>query len=97
MEEKFGGVSLYFNGPCADLAPGILKKDDGTSKIIGGHIADVAIKALEKKDFEKLEIANDKIIVVDGEGFTVHAHLFQVVWFSNGYYGRYLALRVFLL
>ena len=61
MQEKFGGVSLFFNGPCADLAPSLLKKNDGTSKIIGEHIALVAIKALEEKNFEPLTIANDKM------------------------------------
>ncbi len=52
MEAALGGNSLFFTGPCGDVCPWMAKKRNGTSAMIGNHLADTALKALQDVPFE---------------------------------------------
>ena len=54
LEARFGGVGLFLNGPCGDIAPEVIRKADGSQCILGEYLADTAIEALQKKSFAKI-------------------------------------------
>ncbi|MBE6613757.1 MAG: hypothetical protein E7631_00450 [Ruminococcaceae bacterium] len=61
MEREFGGISLFLNGPCGDIAPGMKNKYEGTEKVLGPYIASVALAALEDVPFTPLERFADAV------------------------------------
>lgn len=63
-EEHFGGISLFFNGPCAEIAPGMTSKTDGSEKKIGRFIAEKTIEMLTPLPFMPIESFDDKTEVI---------------------------------
>lgn len=59
MEEAFGGISLFFNGPCGDIAPAMNDKFDGTEHVLGEYLANTALSALEGLPFEEINKFED--------------------------------------
>lgn len=59
IESSYGGVSLFFNGPCADIAPEIEAKCDGSAQRIGESLAHIALQALDGLPFEPLTVFDD--------------------------------------
>ena len=55
IEEKFGGICMFLNGPCAEIAPSMLNKFEGRERTIGSSIADLVITSLSDKSYESLE------------------------------------------
>ncbi len=64
MESHFGGISLFLNGPCAEIAPGMTGKTDGSEKRIGKYIADRAIALLSPLSFSPVTIFADKAVSI---------------------------------
>lgn len=46
MNDALGTVTVFMNGPCAEIAPAMLNKYEGRERVIGEAIADLALKAL---------------------------------------------------
>jgi len=59
MEKHFGGTSIFFNGPCADIAPAMRGKFDGSSKKMGRVLMETAVKALDGLEFEEISVFDD--------------------------------------
>lgn len=55
MEEKFGGVCMFLNGPCGEIAPAMINKLEGVERVLGGYLAECAAGAVSKEKFEKIE------------------------------------------
>ncbi|MBO5722918.1 MAG: hypothetical protein J6S19_07365 [Lentisphaeria bacterium] len=59
MEKQLGGVSVFWNGPCAEIAPAIPHKSAEYGALLAGKIAGKALSLLEDVPFEKLESFRD--------------------------------------
>ncbi len=59
MSEKFGGVSMFLNGPCGEIAPCMQDKYEGREKILGKYLAETALLAIEDKPFVEINYLND--------------------------------------
>ena len=57
--EREGGLALFFNGPCGDIAPGLPDKRSGYELILGEKLAQLASKALADSKPEPLRIMRD--------------------------------------
>lgn len=64
LSEKFGGISVFFNGPCAEIAPCIENKSSGGEKWIGRILAETALSAIKKQPFKPLEVLEDKVLEI---------------------------------
>ena len=51
LEREFGGICMFFNGPCGEIAPAMLNKSEGREKTLGYKISSLAISALKKAAF----------------------------------------------
>ena len=58
-ERTLGGVCMFLNGPCADIAPAMLNKLEGRERPLGEHISHLATAALMKESFAPLTFAKD--------------------------------------
>ena len=47
LDSRRPGLTLFFNGPCAEIAPAIPGKSPESGKLLGGALAELAMKALE--------------------------------------------------
>jgi hypothetical protein len=61
MENSLGGISLFFNGPCAEIAPVIPCKSIDAAKKIADILSQKALELLEKTSFSNLEDFSDTI------------------------------------
>ena len=61
MEKHLGGISLFFNGPCAEIAPVIAAKSPECGRTFAKLLAEKALSLLEKSEFQELEHFNDRI------------------------------------
>ena len=61
LEAEFGGVGLFFNGPCGDIAPEVVRKADGSQVVLGEYLAERAIAALQQKTFEAITVYKDSM------------------------------------
>ncbi|MBR5445554.1 MAG: hypothetical protein IKV57_05505 [Clostridia bacterium] len=59
MERELGGISLFLNGPCGDIAPGMKNKYEGTEAVLGPYIGSIALAALRDASFAPLERFTD--------------------------------------
>lgn len=59
MEKEFGGIAAFMNGPCGDIAPGLIDKYEGTERTLGEYLAEIAITAIEHLPFETIEGFDD--------------------------------------
>ena len=57
--ELDGGIALFFNGPCGDIAPGLPDKRSGYEVILGEKLATLATKALANSTPQPLCIMRD--------------------------------------
>lgn len=64
LEAEFGGVGLFFNGPCGDIAPEVVRKADGSQVILGEYLAERAIAALQQKSFEEITVYKDSMMEI---------------------------------
>lgn len=64
IEKKFGGVGLFWNGPCGDIAPCMTSKADGTERKLGAYISTLAAKALNSGGFVPITAFKDASIRV---------------------------------
>lgn len=60
MEECFGGVSLFLNGPCAEIAPAMTDKFEGREKILGEYLAVTAHRAVKDEEFTEIYCISDE-------------------------------------
>lgn len=60
MEELFGGISLFWNGPCAEIAPAMLDKYEGRERVLGEYIAKAAYNAVQDEKFSILRFLSVK-------------------------------------
>ena len=51
VEEALGGICMFLNGPCGEIAPGMLDKQQGMERVLGEHIASLALSAIKDKTF----------------------------------------------
>ena len=65
MSEKFGGISMFLNGPCGEIAPCMQDKYEGREKILGYYLAESALMAIEDKPFKQIEFLNDAKFSID--------------------------------
>lgn len=81
MEKELGGVSVFWNGPCAEIAPAIPHKSAEYGALLAGKIAGKALSLLENLPFENLESFRDTFMravlpvrqeVLDGEISIAH-------------------------
>lgn len=63
-EAHFGGITMFLNGPCAEIAPGMTGKTDGSEKRLGRYIADIAIAALSPLPFSPITAFADKAVPI---------------------------------
>lgn len=59
LSGRFGGITLFFNGPCAEIAPGIENKNSGGEQWLGRVLAETALAAVRDEPFVPLEIFED--------------------------------------
>ena len=59
-----GGISIFLNGPCAEIAPGLENKQSGMEKRLGELLAHTALKSLKKQSFVPLETVEDTVETV---------------------------------
>ena len=55
MEERLGGISMFLNGLCGEIAPAIIDKYEGGEVRIGEHIAEAALNGLISSKIQKVE------------------------------------------
>ncbi|MBQ7650696.1 MAG: hypothetical protein IJS15_07030 [Victivallales bacterium] len=70
--EQDGGIALFFNGPCGDIAPGLPDKRSGYEVILGEKLARLASEAMASSKPEPLRIMRDfmrKVSVTVREDF----------------------------
>lgn len=60
MEERFGGVSMFLNGPCAEIAPAMSDKFEGREKMLGEYLANTALASLSSSKFMPITAFFDK-------------------------------------
>ena len=61
MEKALGGISLFFNGPCAEIAPVIPGKSVEAGKKLADILTKNALALLENSSFYNLEHFSDKV------------------------------------
>jgi len=59
MEECLGGIAVFLNGPCGDIAPAMNDKFDGTERVLGEYLANLAVSTLKMLPFEKIDFFKD--------------------------------------
>lgn len=59
MQEALGGISIFLNGPCAEIAPAIVDKYEGGQKRIGEYIATLALRALSESEAQAVKVFKD--------------------------------------
>ena len=59
MESELGGISLFLNGPCAEIAPAIPGKSPESGRMIAKKIATSALQLLQKNEFQPLHNFKD--------------------------------------
>ena len=59
MQEALGGVSLFWNGPCAEIAPAISAKSAGNGKKFAKILAKNALRMLNNSSFQPLAYFRD--------------------------------------
>ena len=64
MEELCGGVAMFMNGPCAEIAPAMEDKQEGRERVLGEYIACLAKRAVEEKEFFTPDKITDEIVEV---------------------------------
>lgn len=64
IEENTGGICVFLNGPCAEIAPAMKDKYDGTQVILGKYIAEVAMRAVKESHFEEIRNFKDKSVQI---------------------------------
>lgn len=64
FEREFGGTCVFFNGPCADIAPGIENKTSGYEKTLGDLIFGFGKKAIENLEFSNIKEFSDKSVSI---------------------------------
>ena len=64
MEDAFGGVCVFWNGPCGDIAPAMSSKTDGTQRTLGDHIAKLAAAALRKASYAPIHAFHDTSVSI---------------------------------
>ena len=57
--ERDGGIALFFNGPCGDIAPGLPDKRSGYESLLGEKLAKLASEALANSQPHPLRIMRD--------------------------------------
>ncbi len=57
--ERNGGLALFFNGPCGDIAPGLPGKRSGYELLLGEKLAKYAIEALAECRPQPLRVMRD--------------------------------------
>lgn len=55
MQQALGGTALFFNGPCGDIAPGMVDKYDDSQRVLGEYIGKVALSAIENSPWVEIE------------------------------------------
>ena len=61
VAKTLGGVSIFFNGPCADIAPGVVDKASGGEHWLGKLLASEAVHAISSAEFAPLTEVEDAI------------------------------------
>ena len=64
IEEIFGGIGLFWNGPCGDIAPCMTAKTDGTERKLGAYLSALAAKSLCSVDFSPVIAFSDTAVRV---------------------------------
>ncbi len=64
MEDTFGGICLFWNGPCGDIAPAMTAKTDGTQRVLGEQIAQLAASALRSVPYSPIHTFRDTAVSV---------------------------------
>jgi hypothetical protein len=59
LEEELGGISLFMNGPCGEIAPGILNKHSGGEKKLGQILGKKAAGLIDRAKKEKVYFIAD--------------------------------------
>ena len=61
LEKQLGGISIFMNGPCAEIAPAIRKKSPEEGKRIAKILSDNILNRLEKEAFQPLNNFTDSL------------------------------------
>lgn len=61
MEKSLGGISLFFNGPCAEIAPVIPSKSIAFAQKMADALSSKALELIKESSFSLLEDFSDKI------------------------------------
>lgn len=64
VEQTFGGIGLFWNGPCGDIAPAMGDKTDGTQVKLGNHIAQLAANALKNASYSPIHTFRDTSVPI---------------------------------
>ncbi len=64
IEKEFGGIGLFWNGPCGDIAPCMTAKTDGTERKLGAYISAIAADALHSAVFLPITEFKDNSVSV---------------------------------
>lgn len=64
IEQAFGGICIFWNGPCGDIAPCMTAKADGTEKKLGNYISELASNALNSISFLPITSFKDTSVPV---------------------------------
>ena len=62
--ERNGGLALFFNGPCGDIAPGLPDKRSGYEAILGERLAALALNALDGSRPQPLQSMKDFMVKI---------------------------------
>ncbi len=61
LAKSLGGIPIFFNGPCANIAPGIVDKTSGAERWLGRLLAEKAFRAISSSEYKPLTVMNDAI------------------------------------
>ena len=61
LARRFGGVAIFLNGPCADIAPGIPRKCAEAGERLGTALATLALDAIGDTPFAPLTSLDDRL------------------------------------
>ena len=64
MKRHCGGIPIFLNGPCGDIAPALLKKSPSASEHLGFALADRAAELLKRQPFADLADLDDRIFKI---------------------------------
>jgi hypothetical protein len=64
MQDSLGGIAMFLNGPCAEIAPAMIDKQEGRERPLGEYIATVAIDAISRAEYREISSVTDAMIEI---------------------------------